>query len=481
LPVFGDATTYPVVILSSKRQRAGAGIQYALVPNLDFAQLSQAFVPTNAKLPDSAFAGSNWSLAAASEQSILDKLKGCSIPLGEHGSGRIQYGVKTGYNAAFFINRATRNNLIAEDQRSAEIIKPLILGEDVRRYDIEFEDIYLIFTRRGIDIRQYPAVERYLLQYRTRLEPRPATWDSQIQGDWPGRKPGSYKWYEIQDNVAYYADFEKPKIVFPDIAKEVRFAFDDTRSYTGNTSYIIPTGDLFLLTILNARLTTFFFQSLSAVFRGGYLRFFDQYMEEIPIRRIAFTTPPDRRAALAAEGRALYTRGLADGDPAGALAFVDAQLAQQPEAADIVHDLLAALAEAMIRLNQEKRAAQQAFLAWLVALLQVRPAKDGQTGLAALTGKSALADYSGDYQKGAPPLAADDLLAILAKNRTRLEARLTDSAMDGAIRAAYVASLARVLPLKAQLAATDRLIDAIVYRLYGLTAAEIAVVEGHAN
>ncbi|HMA37962.1 MAG TPA: hypothetical protein VKY74_26165 [Chloroflexia bacterium] len=70
------------------------------------------------------------------------------------------------------------------------------------------------------------------------------------------------------------------------------------------------------------------------------------------------------------------------------------------------------------------------------------------------------------------------MLAILAKNRTRLGARLTDPAVAGAIRAAYAASLARVLPLKAQLAATGRLIDAIVYRLYGLTAAEIAVVEG---
>jgi len=96
----------------------------------------------------------------------------------------------------------------------------------------------------------------------------------------------------------------------------------------------------------------------------------------------------------------------------------------------------------------------------------------------ALTGKSKLLDYPGDYQKGEPPLASGELLKILLKNRGRLGVSLSDTALADRVRREYEQSLERILPLKEQLAQTDRLIDAVVYRLYGLTEEEIVVVEG---
>jgi hypothetical protein len=144
----------------------------------------------------------------------------------------------------------------------------------------------------------------------------------------------------------------------------------------------------------------------------------------------------------------------------------------------VVHDLLAMLAEHMIRLNKEKRAAQRDFLDWLVAALKIAPDKDGRKGIDALTGKSKLLDYPGDYQKDEPPLATAELLEILQKNRGRLGVSLSDTALGDRLRREYEQSLARVLPLKEQLARTDKLIDAVVYRLYGLTEEEIRVVEG---
>ncbi len=74
-----------------------------------------------------------------------------------------------------------------------------------------------MFTRQGTDIDHYPAIRKYLEAYRLQLEPKPRTWDEKKNGSWRGRKAGPYKWYEIQDTVAYWENFESPKIIVPEI------------------------------------------------------------------------------------------------------------------------------------------------------------------------------------------------------------------------------------------------------------------------
>ena len=132
----------------------------------------------------------------------------------------------------------------------------------------------------------------------------------------------------------------------------------------------------------------------------------------------------------------------------------------------------------MIRLNKEKRVAQKEFVDWLVTTLRILPDKEGRKGIDVLTGKGKLADYPGDYQKGESPLAFGELLDILQKNKGRLGVSLSDASLVDRIKKTYEESLQRILPLKERLARTDRLIDQVVYRLYGLTEEEIGVVEG---
>jgi len=211
---------------------------------------------------------------------------------------------------------------------------------------------------------------------------------------------------------------------------------------------------------------------------GGFLRFGPPQVSRLPIRRITFTLSSEQRAYYREKARLLYATCLDKGDQQCVLGFVDHHLAQQPEQSDVVHDLLAYLAEEMIRLNKEKRAAIKQFLGWLETTLKILPDREGRVGIDALTGKSKLLDYPGDYQKGEPPLSFDDLLDILRKNRTRLGVSLSDAALVDRLHETYEASLSAILPLKARLAATDALIDAVVYRLYGLTEEEIRVVEG---
>ncbi len=132
----------------------------------------------------------------------------------------------------------------------------------------------------------------------------------------------------------------------------------------------------------------------------------------------------------------------------------------------------------MIHLNKEKRAAQRQFLDQLVTTLRILPDKEGRKGIDALTGKGKIADYPGDYQKGEPHLEFAELHDILLKNKGRLGVSLSDAGLVERLRRAYEESLEQVLPLKERLAKTDALIDAVVYRLYGLTEEEIGVVEG---
>lgn len=143
------------------------------------------------------------------------------------------------------------------------------------------------------------------------------------------------------------------------------------------------------------------------------------------------------------------------------------------EQSDVVHDLLAHLAEQMIEMNKRKQAEVKSFLQWL----------EREMGAAVddLSGKTYLHNYLGDYQKGEERLPLERLLEILRRNRRKLAVAPSGRDFQERLQREYEASLAKLLPLKARLAATDRLIDCIVYRLYGLTEEEVAVVEGRSR
>jgi type I restriction-modification system DNA methylase subunit len=295
LPVFEKAATFPVVILTQNSKPKKQKFIYAPIKRLDFQSLEAEVKSIGNILDDRSISGENWTLAKVQEIAIFEKMKKIGILLGEYVNGKIFRGVLTGLNDAFVIDRATRDRLIRENKKSSEIIKPFIVGDDIRKYHINLNERYLIFTRHGIRIEDYPAIEKHLSRFKERLVPRPKDWKGK---EWAGRKPGAYKWYEIQDTIDYFSEFEKPKIIWPDIAKESRFAFDQTGLYFGNTAYMIPINDLFLLAILNSRLIFSYFKRIATVLgdpdKGGRLRWIFQDIIKIPIRFIDFSNAKDK-------------------------------------------------------------------------------------------------------------------------------------------------------------------------------------------
>ena len=192
-------------------------------------------------------------------------------------------------------------------------------------------------------------------------------------------------------------------------------------------------------------------------------------MNELPIRRISFTTPSPERARLGTELQQLY----ADDKHAEILAQVEACLPKdeagnfiaEQEKSDVVHDLLAFLAERMLEMNKQKQQEIKGFLGWLESYLGAK--------VEDLTPKTKLQSYyEHDYE---------GFLAVLKKNRKKLAIDPARREPGEALRAEFEGSVGKLAPLRERIRQTDELIDAVVYRLYGLTEEEIGIVKGKTN
>ena len=160
-------------------------------------------------------------------------IKKISTKLEEYAGNEEYRGVVTGLNEAFVIDEKTKELLVNNNPKCIDIIKPYLDGKDVARYGIKSRNRFLIFTRRGIDIKKYPAVESYLRKFKVDLTPKKNRTEDR------GRKPGKYKWYEIQDSTAYFEEFEKKKIIYGRIITRPRFVIDYDGFYVSAANSII--------------------------------------------------------------------------------------------------------------------------------------------------------------------------------------------------------------------------------------------------
>ncbi len=311
---------------------------------------------------------------------------------------------------------------------------------------------------------------------------------SRFELDWSG------VWVKYGRWISSYVDtrfFSGPRLLFREITGQPNHRLSATFTsdvFIHNPSVLnacfISTeySPLYCLCIVNSSLMSeYFYRTSPKSDKGLFPKILVEDVRRLPIRRIGFTTPLGERKRLVEES---LDHRKSDGADVILLlvaaclpASSDDNADTSVEKSDVVHDVLAHLANEMLALNKEKGRVQRELIDWLMTTLKVLPNKAGGSSLDVLTGKSMLAAYPGDYQKGEPHLTFDDLLDILRKNKAKLGVSLTSASLLSELRSTYEASLERVLPLKERLALTDRLIDQIVYRLYGLTEDEIRVVE----
>jgi adenine-specific DNA-methyltransferase len=282
LSVF-EAATFPMIFIARKHKAMEQSPIFTQVKNLDppYPDIRALIQQSGKPLLSSAIKGAEWLLIDADSAAILKRMEASGISLEKYINGQLYRGVLTGFNEAFVIGKQDREQLLLKDPNSAEIINPLAVGDDVRKWHVRDSQKWLIFTRRGINIEQYPAIKEYLEQWKPDLMPRKSGTSKR------GRKPGRYKWYEIQDDVAYYQSFGKNKIIYPVIAKEPRFSFDRAGTFTNDKAFIIPVDDLYLLGVLNSKIVWHYLKCICSALgdpdKGGRLELRSIYMNKVPI------------------------------------------------------------------------------------------------------------------------------------------------------------------------------------------------------
>ena len=223
------------------------------------------------------------------EQRIKAKIEAIGTPLKDWDIN-IYRGILTGYNEAFIIDKVKKEEILAnckteeERQRTAEIIRPILRGRDIKRYGYEFADLYIIttFPSLKIDIESYPAVKQHLLSF---------GYDRLKQtGDKGARKKTNNKWFETQDSISYWEDFYKQKIMYSEIVKEPQFYLDNEGEFFAEATTFIMTGSNldYLYNLLHSKIITYFFKTFYA---GGGLgvdgyRYKKAFLERLPIPQI---------------------------------------------------------------------------------------------------------------------------------------------------------------------------------------------------
>ncbi len=308
LQVFEGVTTYPAIIVLEKNdaraasnENVGAGlpatatlaaeaapttpslIQFlALTTKLEIS-LSEHFLAHTQTMPQSQLGRDSWRLENDIAARLHSKLTR-GHPTLKQIYGSPLYGIKTGLNEAFVIDRATRDALIAQDPKSAALLKPFLEGKDLKKWRIEPQDLYLIYIPKGVlNIADYPAIQAHLLPYREQLEKR-AT---------------KQAWFELQQaQTAYMPLYDGPKISWGRFQPEPLYSFDQKGFYGNDNVYTIPNTGYFELALLNSNVTWFITKAICPPVSGGFYPVRGSFAEAFPIPT-ASNTEKSHLAALA--------------------------------------------------------------------------------------------------------------------------------------------------------------------------------------
>ena len=225
----------------------------------------------------------SWVILSPIEQSIKRKIEAVGTPLKDWDI-QINYGIKTGYNDAFIISTEKRNEILAncqsedERKRTAELIRPILRGRDIKRYGYNWANLWLINTHNGIrgkleriHIEDYPTVKAHLDQYWDKISKRAD------KGDTP---------YNLR-NCAYLEDFSKPKIIYPNMTKYMPFVYDDY-AYCTNQKCFIITGQAiaYLTAFFNSSLFKFCFRDSFPELQGGTREMSKIFFDKIPVMQV---------------------------------------------------------------------------------------------------------------------------------------------------------------------------------------------------
>ena len=265
-PIFKDADTFPCIVLvrtlktqpepESIKQSPESPVQICPIPReqIETINLSQYVQQEGYEVPWSRFNIDAWSLEPSAVDELMQKIKSVAIPLKNYLDIKPYRGILTGFNEAFIIENPTRNNLVKDDPNCAEIIKSILRGQDIKRWNSDWKNLWMILLKSSSDhlwswsnakteieaekifSTEFPSLYTHLKSFENQLRKR------QDQGRY---------WWELRP-CAFYETFEKPKILYQEINTFPTYSIDHSGNFLNNKVFFLPTADLFLLACLNS-------------------------------------------------------------------------------------------------------------------------------------------------------------------------------------------------------------------------------------
>ncbi|MEO6832911.1 MAG: Eco57I restriction-modification methylase domain-containing protein, partial [Chitinophagaceae bacterium] len=296
--VFDEATTYPCILRATK-EPATTAFSAASISSVDFKEKFPDYVASiSTTINQNSLTEETWVISNQAEQQLLAKIKAKGEKLEDYLGRMGKYGIKTGLTEAFVINEETKDKLIADDHKSAELIKPFLLGRDVKPYDGNKVSNWLILVPKGFTIkRNFPPNKPYYVQ-----EPPPKYGNMEGSDAWAWFKK-EYKtiaehliiykekgeartdkgdfWWELRA-CDYYKEFEKPKIMYQVLQVKPCFIYDEEGKFCNNSMWFIPSEDKVLLGILNSKMGWWLISKYCTAIQNGYQLIW-KYFSQIPI------------------------------------------------------------------------------------------------------------------------------------------------------------------------------------------------------
>ena len=272
LQVFDGVTTYPAIVTLRKGGQDDGTLTYLNARALP-DNLSRVFDQQSMTMPRDRLGSGTWRFESDLLDTIRAKMAAGRKTLAET-YGAPLYGIKTGLNKAFVLKREERDAILERAKktpgdRSEELLKPFLIGENLKRWNIESDDLWLIYTPKNqIDIEDFPAIRDHLLPWRQSLEDR-----ATIQN-----------WWELQQAQAAYSEqFFQQKIVFERFQHKPTFAFDAEGRLPNNALWCIQKAGLDVLAILNSSTFEFFIRSVTTPMAGGFYQIQAHQINQMPL------------------------------------------------------------------------------------------------------------------------------------------------------------------------------------------------------
>lgn len=275
--IFADATVESSII-TFKADKIKKDFETVIIPTFRIKSRDQltdlAKHIENESFDAEYSSNSAWTMESPILRTIISKMQ-ISGPSIKDRKITICYGVKTGCNDAFIIEQDVYENLIKNDPKSSEILRPILRGRDLKRYKVDYCNLWLIETHNGskkkniprIDVNNYLEIKKHLDNYQDAIEKRADKGDTK---------------YNLR-NCDYVEDFHKNKIIWGNLCQHSQFAYDDSEYVISAPANMIAPGSLYLLAILNSKAADLFIRNIAVVRSGGYYEFKPMFVEKVPI------------------------------------------------------------------------------------------------------------------------------------------------------------------------------------------------------